>query len=67
MPIIHYINQGGAIMYLLLFLNIVFATLTESLFERVLGIQYYAIIVSVVLLKHYSSEFSKVKLVNNED
>ena len=53
--------------YLLLFLNIVFATLTESLFERVLGIQYYAIIVSVVLLKHYSSEFSKVKLANNED
>ena len=53
--------------YLLLFLNIVFATLTESLFERVLGIQYYSIIVSVVLLKHYSSEFRKVKLVNNED
>lgn len=53
--------------YLLLFLNVVFATLTESLFERALGIQYYAIIVSIVLLKHYSSEISNVKLVNNED
>lgn len=38
--------------YLLLFLNIIFASITESIFERALGIQYFALLVSLVFLKH---------------
>ena len=54
--------------YLLIFLNIVFATITESLFERALGIQYYSIIVSIAILKFnaLNTSNSKQRLYENE-
>ena len=39
--------------YLLLFTGVILASLTESIFERALGIQYFSIICGLVLLKHY--------------
>lgn len=51
--------------YLLLFLNIVFASITESIFERALGIQYYSLIISMALLKYLSKNNSWVKSTEN--
>jgi O-antigen ligase len=38
--------------YLILFLSIICASITESIFERALGIQYYSVIISMALLKN---------------
>lgn len=46
--------------YLLLLLNIFLASITESIFERALGIQYYSIIISISLLSIFNST-SKLK------
>jgi O-antigen ligase len=45
--------------YLVLLIGILIASLTESVFERVLGIQYYCIIVSLGILSH---TFSNTKI-----
>ena len=46
--------------YLLLFLSVVFASLTESIFERALGIQYFSIIVSMAML-NFITHFNPLK------
>jgi O-antigen ligase len=42
--------------YLLLVCNIIFASLTESVFERVLGVQYFSLIIGLALLAFNSKK-----------
>ena len=53
---IYFLIKNKYYFYLLLFLNIVFATITESIFERALGIQYYSLLISMALLKRVSNK-----------
>jgi len=49
--ILYFLIRNKYYFLLILFLNVFFASFTESIFERVLGIQYYSILISIILLK----------------
>lgn len=52
----YFLFKAKQYFYLLLFLNIVVSTLTESTFERALGIQYYSLIIALTLLLYYNKK-----------
>ncbi len=48
-----FLYKNQYLFYLIIYLNIIVASITESIFQRVLGIQYYSLIAGLVLLHYY--------------
>jgi O-antigen ligase len=49
---LYFLFKNQEYFYLLLVCNIIFASLTESVFERVLGVQYFSLIIGLALLSY---------------
>ena len=67
LPLLITLIKNKQYFYLILLGNILIATLTESIFERVLGIQYYAILISVSVLAISNNSIFKKNQLNFED